>query len=165
MKLLCLKHTKQGVDYLLVEDQTEFERGSGTVQGGFYRVPAQSAGCLGCRSTCREARHIAGTEAGATSPSHEGQPRQNSSLAAEYANDEVGALARALIKPWPAALILARERLFTSDVSHELRTPLMVIASSCELLLESGNLTSIQQAQLMRMQVRPKRWRICCTLS
>ena len=59
-------------------------------------------------------------------------------LAPDYAADEVGELAVA----FDATLgrlrdTLTRERLFTSDVSHELRTPLMVLASSCELLLEN----------------------------
>ncbi len=59
-------------------------------------------------------------------------------LAPDYAADEVGELAVA----FDATLgrlrqALSRERLFTSDVSHELRTPLMVLASSCELLLEN----------------------------
>lgn len=58
-------------------------------------------------------------------------------LAPDYAADEVGQLAVA----FDATLgrlrhALTRERLFTSDVSHELRTPLMVLAGSCELLLE-----------------------------
>jgi signal transduction histidine kinase len=59
-------------------------------------------------------------------------------LAPDYAADEVGELAVA----FDATLgrlrqALTREQLFTSDVSHELRTPLMVLASSCELLLEN----------------------------
>jgi signal transduction histidine kinase len=40
---------------------------------------------------------------------------------------------------------LTRERLFTSDVSHELRTPLMVLATSCELLMENPNLDARAQ--------------------
>jgi signal transduction histidine kinase len=57
-------------------------------------------------------------------------------LSSEYADDEVGALARA----FDATITrlhqaLQRETLFTSDVSHELRTPLMVINSSCDVLI------------------------------
>lgn len=54
----------------------------------------------------------------------------------DYANDEVGSLAKAFdttIAELRQAL--QREALFTSDVSHELRTPLMVINSTCEILM------------------------------
>ena len=46
---------------------------------------------------------------------------------------------------------LNRERLFTSDVSHELRTPLMVLASSCELLLENPGIDQRGRAQVERI--------------
>lgn len=46
---------------------------------------------------------------------------------------------------------LTRERLFTSDVSHELRTPLMILASSCELLLENPGLDQRGRAQVERI--------------
>jgi len=41
--------------------------------------------------------------------------------------------------------------MFTSDVSHELRTPLMVLASSCELLLENPALDQRARAQVERV--------------
>ncbi|WP_223519799.1 sensor histidine kinase [Pseudomonas sp. GL-B-19] len=73
-------------------------------------------------------------------------------LAPDYAADEVGELAVA----FDATLgrlrqALNRERLFTSDVSHELRTPLMVLASSCELLLENPGLDQRGRAQVERI--------------
>jgi signal transduction histidine kinase len=73
-------------------------------------------------------------------------------LAPDYAADEVGELAVA----FDATLgrlrqALTRERLFTSDVSHELRTPLMVLASSCELLLENPALDQRGRAQVERI--------------
>lgn len=73
-------------------------------------------------------------------------------LAPDYAADEVGELATA----FDATLgrlrqALTRERLFTSDVSHELRTPLMVLASSCELLLENPELDPRARAQVQRI--------------
>ncbi len=73
-------------------------------------------------------------------------------LAPDYAADEVGEVAAA----FDATLgllreALTRERLFTSDVSHELRTPLMVLASSCELLLENPGLDERGRAQVLRM--------------
>jgi signal transduction histidine kinase len=73
-------------------------------------------------------------------------------LAPDYAADEVGELATA----FDATLgrlrdALTRERLFTSDVSHELRTPLMVLASSCELLLENPSLEPRARGQVQRI--------------
>ncbi|WP_095080046.1 HAMP domain-containing sensor histidine kinase [Pseudomonas sp. Irchel s3h17] len=73
-------------------------------------------------------------------------------LAPDYATDEVGELAVA----FDATLgrlrqALNRERLFTSDVSHELRTPLMVLASSCELLLENPGIDQRGRAQVERI--------------
>jgi len=73
-------------------------------------------------------------------------------LAPDYAADEVGELAVA----FDATLgrlrqALSRERLFTSDVSHELRTPLMVLASSCELLLENLGIDQRGRAQVERI--------------
>jgi len=73
-------------------------------------------------------------------------------LAPDYAADEVGELAVA----FDATLgrlrdALTRERLFTSDVSHELRTPLMVLASSCELLLENPALADRARGQVQRI--------------
>ncbi len=46
---------------------------------------------------------------------------------------------------------LSREQLFTSDVSHELRTPLMVLASSCELLLENPAIDERGRNQVERI--------------
>lgn len=73
-------------------------------------------------------------------------------LAPDYAADEVGELAVA----FDATLgrlrqALSREQLFTSDVSHELRTPLMVVASSCELLLENPGIDPRGRAQVERI--------------
>lgn len=74
-------------------------------------------------------------------------------LATDYPPNEVGQLAQAFdntLNQLRAAL--DRERLFTSDVSHELRTPLMVIASSCELLLETLPPGARERTQLIRIQ-------------
>ena len=73
-------------------------------------------------------------------------------LARDYAGDEVGQLAASF--DTTLGLLrraLMRERLFTSDVSHELRTPLMVLASSCELLLESPGLDERGRNRVRRM--------------
>jgi len=72
-------------------------------------------------------------------------------LAPEYPDDEVGQLAAAFDSTLgQVRQSLERERLFTSDVSHELRTPLMVIATSCELLVE-GDLQVHQREQIERI--------------
>ncbi|MCO6059961.1 HAMP domain-containing histidine kinase [Pseudomonas sp. MOB-449] len=73
-------------------------------------------------------------------------------LAPDYAADEVGQLAQAFDDTLGRLHdVLTRERLFTSDVSHELRTPLMVLASSCELLVENPYLDARVRAQVQRI--------------
>ena len=74
-------------------------------------------------------------------------------LAADYPADEVGQLAASFDETLNQLReALNRERLFTSDVSHELRTPLMVIASSCELLLETLPADARERTQITRIQ-------------
>lgn len=73
-------------------------------------------------------------------------------LANDYAKDEVGALAVSFDETLGRLRgTLGREKLFTSDVSHELRTPLMVLASSCELLLEYPGLDERSRQQVIRI--------------
>lgn len=73
-------------------------------------------------------------------------------LAQDYVPDEVGQLAAAFDETLSLLReALNREQLFTSDVSHELRTPLMVLASSCELLLENPALDERAQRQVQRI--------------
>jgi signal transduction histidine kinase len=73
-------------------------------------------------------------------------------LADDYANDEVGALAMSFDETVGRLRgTLGREKLFTSDVSHEFRTPLMVLASSCELLLEYPGLDERSRQQVTRI--------------
>jgi signal transduction histidine kinase len=73
-------------------------------------------------------------------------------LAPDYADDEVGELAAAFDDTLSLLRqAFNREQLFTSDVSHELRTPIMVLASSCELLLENPSLDARGKAQVQRI--------------
>jgi signal transduction histidine kinase len=73
-------------------------------------------------------------------------------LANDYARDEVGTLARSFDETLGRLrAALGREKLFTSDVSHELRTPLMVLATSCELLLEYPRLDERSRVQVLRI--------------
>lgn len=70
-------------------------------------------------------------------------------LSSDYANDEVGHLAKAFDRTISMLQqALQRETLFTSDVSHELRTPLMVIKSSCELLIEKNQLDEYSKQRI-----------------
>ena len=73
-------------------------------------------------------------------------------LAPDYVRDEVGELAAAFDEALSQLRqALTREQLFTSDVSHELRTPLMVLAGSCELLLENPALEPRARRQVERI--------------
>ena len=81
-------------------------------------------------------------------------------LADDYAADEVGQLAASFdLSLGLLRRALTRERLFTSDVSHELRTPLMVLASSCELLLESPGLDERGRDRVRRMSAATEEMR------
>lgn len=139
--------------YLLMQDQTDFERREQlfyeVMLGGFLLslLLAALLGWLLARHVmepvARLARQVGEREqlqAGATP------------LAEDHADDEVGQLAAAFdatLDQLRAAL--ARERLFTSDVSHELRTPLMVLVSSCELLLDNPQLPPPARRQVERI--------------
>jgi len=70
-----------------------------------------------------------------------------------FADDEVGALARAF-EHYSARLgaFIERERAFTADVSHELRTPLAVIQGAAEVLQGDGRLNEWQQVRLERIE-------------
>ncbi|WP_122664404.1 sensor histidine kinase [Pseudomonas viridiflava] len=73
-------------------------------------------------------------------------------LAPDYAHDEVGELAVSFDETLGRLrAALSREKMFTSDVSHELRTPLMVLASSCELLLENPAVDPRSRNQVLRI--------------
>lgn len=73
-------------------------------------------------------------------------------LAPNYAHDEVGELAVSFDETLGRLrAALKREKMFTSDVSHELRTPLMVLASSCELLLENPEVDPRSRNQVARI--------------
>jgi signal transduction histidine kinase len=73
-------------------------------------------------------------------------------LAIDYAHDEVGELAVSFDETLGRLrAALNREKMFTSDVSHELRTPLMVLASSCELLLENPRVDPRSRNQVARI--------------
>lgn len=142
-----------GQEYVLLQDQSEFEERERTLYTtvwiGFFLCVGLAVilGVLLARKVIepvvrlsRQVRHR--DQLLAMAPA----------LAPNYAADEVGQLAAAF--DTTLGLLrhaLTRERLFTSDVSHELRTPLMVVASSCELLLENPNLDARARAQVQRI--------------
>jgi signal transduction histidine kinase len=74
-------------------------------------------------------------------------------LAPNYADDEVGQLARALDEYADrlTALVM-RDQEFNADVSHELRTPLAVIKSATELLMAQPDLNEKTKVRLERIK-------------
>jgi len=74
-------------------------------------------------------------------------------LTSGFADDEVGALARAFDNYQERLYgYVRRERTFTADASHELRTPLAVIRGAIEVLLDSGQCSAAIVTRLKRMQ-------------
>lgn len=71
----------------------------------------------------------------------------------QYADDEVGELARAF-REYRDRLVefMARERSFTGTISHELRTPLTVISNNIDVLLANESIPSTERDRLLRMQ-------------
>ncbi|WP_193165957.1 sensor histidine kinase [Microbulbifer hainanensis] len=146
------KQRRDGFDYILVQDQLDFE----TREQLLYNVVlacflasvviAWVLGALLAKHVMQPVTLLADeVRSGA-------RPRGAEQLANNYADDEVGRLAEAFDTTFEQLRrSLEREKLFTSDVSHELRTPLMVIGSSCELLTQSPGLEPKQCEQLDRI--------------
>lgn len=82
-----------------------------------------------------------------------GNSSEPEALAPDFADDEVGELARAL-DDYAARLteVVQRDREFNADVSHELRTPLAVIRGAAELLLAKPDLDERTRTRLLRIQ-------------
>jgi len=128
--------------YFMVKDQTSFEKAEILLQraviGGFVFCILVSfvLGLFMVKQVIAPVRKLTRQVADL-----EALREQTLPFASEYADDEVGALAKAfdatLAKLQQA---LRREALFTSYVSHELRTPLMVIQSACEVLVAKKEL-------------------------
>jgi signal transduction histidine kinase len=73
-------------------------------------------------------------------------------LAREFADDEVGRLAR-VVDEYSIKLheLVERDKAFNADVSHELRTPLSVISGATELLLAQPDLPRKTRERLLRI--------------
>lgn len=142
-----------GRRYVLLEDQSEFEDREqllfAVVLGGFL-ISLALSGLLGWMLARKVIEPVVRLS---TQVRHPDQLLDRAPLLApDYASDEVGQLAASF--DTTLGLLrraLTRERLFTSDVSHELRTPLMVLASSCELLLENPALEPRARGQVQRI--------------
>jgi signal transduction histidine kinase len=82
-----------------------------------------------------------------------GRSSQPEALAAHFAEDEVGELAKAL-DDYAERLtdVVKRDREFNADVSHELRTPLAVIRGASELLLAKPDMDEKTRVRLQRIQ-------------
>lgn len=144
------RHEEGNVSYFLVQDQTQFEQREDlltiVVCGGFLLSVASSflLGRILVNKVIAPVKRL----------THQVRDREKlltgtPLLSPDYANDEVGTLAKAfdstLLRLHQA---LEREALFTSDVSHELRTPLMIINSSCDLLIEKNSLDSYSRQKI-----------------
>ncbi|WP_226661443.1 sensor histidine kinase [Microbulbifer aggregans] len=152
MSYYVLKRERDGFDYLLVQDQSDFEQREQLL----FRVVltcflgsvliAWALGSLLANRVMQPVTSLAAkVRTGTTSVCKE-------PLASNYADDEVGRLAEAFDSTFERLQrSLDRERLFTGDVSHELRTPLMVIGTSCELLEQSPGLDGKQRVQVDRI--------------
>lgn len=136
-------HLAEGeTSYFMVKDQTSFEKAEILLQraviGGFVFCILVSfvLGLFMVKQVIAPVRKLTRQVADLEALREQPLP-----FASEYADDEVGALAKAfdatLAKLQQA---LRREALFTSYVSHELRTPLMVIQSACEILVAKKEL-------------------------
>ena len=112
------------------------------IRGGvlqFLVISALIVSCIACliawfvsRKTTRPLKQLAALVDSV--PSQQLPQRFSNQFASQFANDEVGILARTLQQSLTGiASALQREKSFTADVSHELRTPLAVIKNTVEL--------------------------------
>jgi signal transduction histidine kinase len=148
-----LKKNVEGHEYMLVQDQQGFEQRENilfrVVFAGFLLsvIAAWALGRLVARRVMAPVIRLA-QQARHRDQLHLLAP----ALAPEYPDDEVGRLAAAFDSTLGQLRhSLDREQLFTSDVSHELRTPLMVIATSCELLMEFNSLDAKSREQILKI--------------
>lgn len=146
--------------YLLIKDQTEFEHREQILITEVFIGFISSlviAWLLGNLLANRILIPVIKLASEVENNDHLNQLGSQTKLHLEYADDEVGQLAAAFDKAFNELnSSLERERLFTSDVSHELRTPLMIIASSCELLLDNKNMPTTLYNKIQRINLANK---------
>lgn len=150
------KRSIEHQDYLIVKDQTEFEKREHilllVVFLGFV-VSLIFAYVLGKLLANRILAPVIKLARQVSQISLSQNKQQISNFDKQYADDEIGQLAATFARAFADLhQALERERLFTSDVSHELRTSLMVITTGCELLLlDRDKLSSKQYQQIQRI--------------
>jgi signal transduction histidine kinase len=133
------RQTVNGVDYILVQDQSHYEDGFEknlfiALKSGLLLIVLLGGlvGWLLARQILAPIVKLSEVFAQRKQLSlHE------TAMTEKFSNDEIGSLAQAFEDTYTKVRdALWRERLFTSDVSHEFRSALMIISSSCELLLQ-----------------------------
>ena len=141
-----------GQRYLLVQDQGEFEQREETLFNALFAgfllsvVAAWGLGQFAAKKIMSPIIHLAQAVRQTKT-----EPLTTTPMARDYADDEIGHLARAFDDALSRlGNALERERLFTSDVSHELRTPMTIISTSCELLT-SADLSPREREKLERI--------------
>ena len=83
---------------------------------------------------------------------HRGADDDERPLADEFAEGEIGELARVFDRhQLRMRAFIERERAFNADMSHELRTSLAVILSTTEILLEDPALSAKQRDRVARI--------------
>lgn len=152
MAFYVFRQDHDGFNYLLVQDQRDFEAREKLLFDVvliFFCASLLIAWLLGSLLANRILQPVAklAEDVRVGARSHIGEQ-----LATQFADDEVGHLAKTFDSTFEQLRrTLEREKLFTSDVSHELRTPLMVIGTSCELLAQSQGLAPKQQELVDRI--------------
>lgn len=144
----------QGHDYVLVQDQSRFEDGFEknlfkAVKSGFL-FTMLLGGLVGWFLGKQIIAPI--LQLSKTITERNINSLDESRISDEFSADEVGKLAQAFEETYSDVKdALWRERLFTSDVSHEFRSSLMVIATSCELLLQGKHAGDADYDRLTRI--------------
>jgi signal transduction histidine kinase len=155
-------HRVEGeISYFLVKDQTAFEKAEILLQqavlGGFLFSVLVSfvLGLFMVKKVIAPVRKL--TRQVAEQGALDALRDEPLTHAREYADDEVGALARAFAATFARLQqALRREALFTSDVSHELRTPLMVIQSGCDVLVARKDLDGYTRQKIESIRLAAK---------
>ncbi|NLV23738.1 MAG: HAMP domain-containing histidine kinase [Deltaproteobacteria bacterium] len=143
-------HREQGIPYYLVKDQTSFEQREQILRivvlccFSLSILGALLLGRMTVKKIIAPIRRL----------TLQVQDREmilpdTPPLSSDYADDEIGLLARTFDKTLGMLQeALQRESFFTSDISHELRNPLMMIQSSCEILIEKNRLDDYTRCRI-----------------
>ncbi|MGM0594813.1 MAG: sensor histidine kinase [Pseudomonadota bacterium] len=143
--------TEQGMAYIL-ENATEFERREDALQTALFLTVAVATVVALWLSRWLAGRVITPLSTLAQQVSRLRPGATTPPVAAHYADDEVGQLARTFdAYQRRMEQFIRREQEFTADASHELRTPLAVINGACELLRENPDIPERARRQIERI--------------